>query len=241
MTDMENPPTSGLPGASAAGPPVPRPAGGDGRPAHDRPGPAGPGIPGPYAPPPAWSGAFPTGPPATAPPPTGAPPARRRRRWLRLLLPLLAVVVIAIVGSAISNECGEDSAPPRAPGTEVAEPTTFSALDLQAGDCYNAAPLAADGSDTRITSVEAVPCADPHNAQVVAKLAYAGQDYTDVVDRRAPEDCTRETEVRLRPELLTDPAYSFGQIHPTAASWLLGPSVACIVVTAAPVTGSALL
>jgi hypothetical protein len=153
---------------------------------------------------------------------------------------MLAVVVIGIVGSAISDG-GDGSPPARAPGTEVAEPTTFSALDLQAGDCYNGAPLPADGSDTPIISVEAVPCADPHTAQVVAKLAYPGQAYADVVDTRAPEDCSRETQARLRPELLADPAYTYGQIHPTAGSWLSVQSVACIVVTAAPVTGSSLL
>ena len=175
----------------------------------------------------------------TPPPPAGvqAPPPRRRRR--RLLLSLLSVVAVGIVGYAVSDG-GDAPTPPRAPGTEVPEPTALSPLDLQPGDCYNAAPLPADGSAAPISSVEAVPCTDPHTAQVITKLGYAGQDYTDVVETRASEDCARETQALLRPEVLADPAYSFGQIHPTSLSWPRTTTIACIVVTGTPMTGSSL-
>ncbi|MGY1640626.1 hypothetical protein ACI782_05760 [Geodermatophilus sp. SYSU D00703] len=123
----------------------------------------------------------------------------------------------------------------------MAEPADLSPLDLQPGDCYNAAPLPADGSDAPIYSVEAVPCADPHTAQVVTELGYVGQDYTDVVEMKAPQDCARETQALVRPEVLADEAYAFGQIHPTALSWSGTPSVVCIVVTETPVTGSSLI
>jgi hypothetical protein len=152
----------------------------------------------------------------------------------------LSVVAIGIVGYAVSGG-GDAPTPPRAPGTEVPEPTALSPIDLQPGDCYNAAPLPADGSDAPIISVEAVPCTDPHTAQVITKLGYAGQDYTDVVDTRAPEDCARETQALLRPEVLVDPAYAFGQIHPTLLSWPRNATIACIVVTGTPTTGSSLI
>jgi hypothetical protein len=152
----------------------------------------------------------------------------------------LSVVAIGIIGYAVSDG-GDAPTPPRAPGTEVPEPTALSPLDLQPGDCYNAAPLPADGSAAPISSVEAVPCTDPHTAQVITQLGYAGQDYTDVVEARAPEDCARETQALLRPEVLANPAYSFGQIHPTALSWPRTSTIACIVVTGTPTTGSSLI
>jgi hypothetical protein len=152
----------------------------------------------------------------------------------------LSVVVIGIVGYAV-RDGGDAPTPPRAPGTEVPEPTALSPLELQPGDCYNAAQLPADGSDAPISSVEAVPCTDPHTAQVITKLGYAGQDYKEVVDKRAPEDCMREAQALLRPEMLVDPAYTFGQIYPTSQSWPRATTVACIVVTGTPTTGSSLI
>ncbi|WP_222263203.1 hypothetical protein [Modestobacter marinus] len=150
------------------------------------------------------------------------------------------MLAIVITGYALSDGSAAP-APPREQGIEVPEPTALSPLDLQPGDCYNAAALPADGSEAPISSVEAVPCTDPHTAQVITKLGYAGQDYTDVVDTRAPEDCAGETQALLRPEVLVDPAYSFGQIHPTLLSWPRISTVACIVVTETPTTGSTLI
>ena len=149
------------------------------------------------------------------------------------------MVALGTIGYAVS--AGGDAPTPRAPGTEVPQPTALSPLDLQPGDCYNAEPLPADGSDTPINSVEAVPCTDPHTAQVITKLGYAGQDYTDVVETRAPEDCMRETQALLRPEVFVDQDYTFGQIYPTSLAWPRTTTVACIVVTDTPTTGSSLI
>jgi hypothetical protein len=239
MTDMENTPMPPPYGRPVAGPPVPPPAGGASPPTPYRPPPNHSGPPVLYGPPQPWPGSPVTGPPVTGPP-TGSqpPPPRRKRR--RLLLPLLSVVAVGFVGYAVTN-AGDDSAPRREPGTEVAEPADLSPLDLQAGDCYKSAPLPADGSDTSITSVEAVPCTDPHSAQVITRIGYGGQDYADVVETRAPEDCAREAQARVRPELLTDEAYGFGQIHPEAGSWWQSQSVVCIVATETPRIGSSLI
>ena len=238
MTDMHATPMTRL--GPGAGPPVAAPADRTSGTAQYRPPPDRPGPEAFNAPPQAWAGSYATGPGFSPPPPDGpqAPPPRRRPR--RLLLSLSSVVAIGVIGYAVSDR-GDASTPPRAPGTEVAEPTALSPLDLQPGDCYNAAPLPADGSDASISSVEAVPCTDPHTAQVITKIGYAGQNYTDVVDTRAPEDCARETQALLRPEVLADPAYTFGQIHPTALSWPRTTTIACIVVTETPTTGSSLI
>lgn len=239
MTDTGNTPTPPLHGRPVAGPPVSPPAGSTSGATQHWPPPYRPGPPAPYGPPQPWSGSYGTGPGVTAPP-TGSqpPPPRRRRR--RLLLPLSSVVVIGLGGYAVTD-ASDGSAPRREPGTEVVEPEHLSPLDLQPGDCYNAAPLPADGSDTRIDSVEAVPCTDPHTAQVITRLGYVGQDYDDVVATRAPQDCAREAQARVRPELLSDEAYGFGQIHPDASTWRRIQSVTCVVVTETPVSGSSLI
>src|SRR3954449_8793986 len=181
-----------------------------------------------------------TGPGVPLPPSAGPPALRPRRRRRRMLLLLLSVLLIGVVGYALSDG-GTASTTPRTPGVEVPEPTALSPLDLQPGDCYNAAPLPADGSDARINSVEAVPCTAPHTAQVITQLGYAGQDYTEVVETRAAEDCAAQIPTLLRPEVLADPAYSFGQIHPDPLSWTRFQTVACIVLTGTPTTRSTLL
>ena len=239
MTDMGNTPKPPLHGRPVTGPHVPPPAGSKGGATQHWPPPDPRVPPAPHGFPQAWSGSYTTGPAVTAPP-TGPqpPPLRRRRR--RLLLPLSSVVAVGLVGYAVTD-ADDASAPRRDPGTEVAEPANLSPLDLQPGDCYNSAPLPADGSDTRIHSVEAVPCTDPHTAQVITRLGYGGQDYDDVVETRAPQDCAREARAWVRPELLADEAYGVGQIHPDALSWQRIQSVACIVVTEAPITTSSLL
>jgi hypothetical protein len=240
MTDNRQIPMTGQYGRPVADPQVPRPDVRTSDTSQFRSFPDRPPPPSPYGPPQTWTGSFASGPNFPMPPPAGSlpPPPRRKRR--RLLLSLLAVVVVGTFGYALTD--GRDaSAPNRAAGTEVAEPTALSPIDLQPGDCYNAEPLPADGSDAPINSVEAVPCTDPHTAQVITKLGYAGQDYTDVVETRAPVDCAAETQALLRPEVLADPAYAFGQIHPTSLSWPRTPTIACIVVTETPTTGSSLI
>jgi hypothetical protein len=152
---------------------------------------------------------------------------------------VLTVAALGIVGVVVSD--GGDPAPTPTPEADVVEPTTVSALDLQPGDCYNAAPLPADGSSVPIGSVEVVPCSEEHTAQVVADLGYVGQDYTEVVETRAGQDCLREFQMRLRADVFSDQRYVQGHIYPDARSWQWNPSVACVIATEAPTTGSALI
>jgi hypothetical protein len=169
---------------------------------------------------------------------SGPPPAPPRRKRRPVLLAVLAVAALGIVGVVVSE--GKDLVPTRSPEGDVVEPATTSALDLQPGDCYNAAPLPPDGSTVLIGSVELVPCSEEHTAQVVAHLGYAGQDYTAVVETTADQDCQREFQARLRPDVFSDQRYQPGHIYPDARSWQWNQSVACVIVTEASTTGSAL-
>jgi len=149
------------------------------------------------------------------------------------------VAALSIVGAVLADD-GKDPAPIRDTEGEVVDTQTTSALDLQPGDCYNAAPLPPDGSSVPIGSVEVLPCSEGHTAQVVAQLGYAGQDYTEVVETTADQDCQREFQARLRADVFNDQRYQPGQIYPDARTWQRNQSVACVVVTEAPTTGSVL-
>jgi hypothetical protein len=119
----------------------------------------------------------------------------------------------------------------------------LSALDLQAGDCYNAGLLPpAPGTSTPISTVEAVPCATPHTDQVIAKVVYSPTDtLADVRTNRAAADCEGELRRKVAAATLTDPAYSSGTLVPADdATWNPGRTVACVVMSDGPRTGSVL-
>jgi hypothetical protein len=177
--------------------------------------------------------------PPSPPVGSGPPPRPPRQKRHPVLLAVLTVAALGIVGVVVSD--GGDPAATPTPEADVVEPTTVSALDLQPGDCYNAAPLPADGSSVPIGSVEVVPCSEEHTAQVVADLGYVGQDYTEVVETRAGQDCLREFQMRLRADVFSEQRYVQGHIYPDARSWQWNPSVACVIATEAPTTGSALI
>lgn len=205
-----------------------------------------PPYPGPYHPPAAQRppGAQPgpwPGPPAPTPP-AGPPPRRKGRIVFRIL----AVAILAVIGFAINSGRAARTNPARpipslpaaaAPSTSVA-PVTLSAFDLQAGDCYTAAPLPADGTTRVIRSVQSVPCTQPHTAQVVAVPGYAGRSYDEVINTVSVADCAGEFRAKLPSTVLSDKRYQLGRIYPDALAWSRSPSVACVVATDAPITGS---
>ena len=193
--------------------------------------------------------------PPYAPPVAVAPPKRKRR----LILPVLgggfvgAVILAAVVGL---QEPERYPAPaPVAPQAESAAATnpadqvgfreagTLSALDLQPGDCYNAGQLPpAPGTSTPISTVEAVPCASPHTDQVIAKVAYSPTDtLVDVRANKAASDCEKELQEKVATTTLTDPGYTSGTLVPANdTTWNAGHTIACVVMSNGPRTGSVL-
>ena len=169
-----------------------------------------------------------------------------------MILPVLgggfvgAVVLAAVIGLQ-----GPERFP--APGTQAGrtrpdqvgfrEAGTLSALDLQPGDCYNTGQLPpAPGTSTPISTVEAVPCASPHTDQVIAKVVYSPTDtLADVRANRAGADCEGELRQKVGHATLTDPAYSSGTLVPADdTTWTAGRTIACVVMSDGPRTGSAL-
>jgi hypothetical protein len=181
--------------------------------------------------------------------PDPPPPPPPRRRKGRILVPVLVAVVVALIGFAIKVAgrvaAGDAIRPTSSPSTTAAPATsapavTLSAFDLQAGDCYNAAPLPTDGTTQVVASVKKVQCTQPHTGQVVAVPDYAGRSHDEAVNTLSVADCTREFRAKLRSAALANKRYRLGQIFPDALAWSRSTSVACVVATDAPTTGSAL-
>lgn len=183
------------------------------------------------------------GPPPPVPP---APPRRRRGRTLRIVLIVLAVLVVGGIASALNGRADRRDptptpTPAAAPSASAPAPVTLSAFDLSPGDCYNAAPLPAEGTSTVVFSVQSVPCTQPHTAQVVAVPDYAGRSHGEVIATLSVTDCTQAFQTKLRPAVLKDRKYRPGRIYPDAVAWeQRSTAVACVVATEAPITGSAL-
>jgi len=176
-------------------------------------------------------------------------PAPANRKWM--ILPVLGGGFVgAVVLAAVIALQGPERFPTPAQAdlnaadqVGLREAGTLSALDLQAGDCYNTGRLPpAPGTSTPVSTVEAVPCAAPHTDQVIAKVVYSPTDtLADVRANRAGADCESELRQKVGYATLTDPAYSTGTLVPADdTTWTAGRTIACVVMSDGPRTGSAL-
>jgi len=181
--------------------------------------------------------------------------ARPRRKKLRLVLILIAALLGSFIvyalarperGSVATRSAGDTTASGAQTPASLApgETQTSSALDLRAGDCYNNEDLPpADGSTVRISSVELTSCDSTHTAQVITKVAYKITDnYEDIRANQAPLDCDQQVRAKVQPGILADTAYQLVIISPAdQASWTHSPAIACVLLSAAPHVGSALI
>lgn len=142
------------------------------------------------------------------------------------LLALIAAAVLAIAAVlSVSNET--------------------SWTDLEPGDCFDLAALVADADDdlADVTSIDTIPCSEPHDAEVAA-VGDANPDG----DRDYPDDATLFEELDRRCAALVpsdlDPArFAVFPIAPDRATWEgRDGRFACVIVAVGggTVTGSAL-
>lgn len=95
-----------------------------------------------------------------------SPPPRRRGPARAVLVAVLALLVLALVAGAV---LGALTLRDTRPLGEVEDPTTAATRRLDVGHCI--AELPADGAVER---VRVVPCAEPHEAEVVGVLDLPG-------------------------------------------------------------------
>lgn len=137
-----------------------------------------------------------------------------------------AAVTVAWAAGALLWWQGEQARTPLAGDVEA--PRTVSAVQLVLGTCLDELP-----PDGEVTRVRAVPCADEHRAQVVARTDL-GADETwpgqAAVDRRVARVCTADVLGPDAPEDVELVVWS-----PTEASWRAGDRTGlCLASSADP-------
>ncbi|AEG43101.1 septum formation family protein [Isoptericola variabilis] len=210
--------------------PVPAHAPDDGTPAPYGDAAAAYGPPGAYGTPGAY--AAPRG-----PSPSPSPRSRSRRRLAVAIVAVAVVAVLAAVVALVTQSARERSWEPL-PAT-LEEPVRAQAVQLVLGSCVAELP-----DDGLVRGVQAVPCADPHEAQVVGRTDAAPDAVwpgDDAVAARTARGCG--------PDLLGPQARESGAADglryvvwvPSEDSWADGDRTGlCLAVSAEPRTGTLL-
>ena len=176
-----------------------------------------PAYPGPDADPaevPVGSGP-PSADPAEVPVGSGPPSAgteRRRRSVARaLLLGGAAVICVVAIGGLVAAVLLHNRANAHAVAPHL--PPVFR---LRPGECINSAPNAS-------SPVPAVPCAQPHDAEVFAAFRLAGHSWpgSAAVSARARRGCAGRLGSYLNPQLATATLAQL-YIYPSAGAWDMG-------------------
>ncbi len=140
---------------------------------------------------------------------------------------LLAIAVAASV--AIVSSASRDT------GGQITSGGSVSATSVQVGDC-----LGTLADATRVTSLSAVPCAQPHEGEVFAVFDLPPGDYPGVtaVTEQVESQCT-ERFAGYAPAAAQDPSLGLYYLYPFEQNWRAGDREAvCIATTTTPRTGS---
>lgn len=146
-------------------------------------------------------------PPPVAPPPVASTASATKGGKGRPVIIISAIVVfLAVVLFAVRNN--------------------VAASDLKVGDCFNTTDT------TTISTVEAQPCTNSHNAEVVFVGEYSGDTYpiSLSLDRYIEESCVPAFESYVGRAFDSDPALSIGYFYPTRDGWDSGDkTITCYV------------
>lgn len=125
-------------------------------------------------------------------------------------------------------------------GADLAAPRDVAAVQLVLGSCVADVPDPGAGAD--VASVRAVPCADPHTAQVVARTDMADDEPWPGAERvaaRTARVCGPQELGAAAQDGADDLAFVVWT--PSEASWAQGDRTGlCLAVAGAPRTGSLL-
>jgi Domain of unknown function (DUF4328)/Septum formation len=148
-----------------------------------------------------------------------------------------ATVAFAVAGAAVlvlsvALAAGSLSDHERGPTGEVSETSAVSVFELRRGDCVNGL------SETEaLRAVEAVPCAQPHQAEVISSFRVEGSDFPGMkaIFSQAERRCSAALEAAAPPKRNgPTPFY----LYPTRQSWGLGDrTIICVATYEVPVRG----
>ncbi|MBB4853072.1 hypothetical protein HNP40_000438 [Mycobacteroides chelonae] len=130
----------------------------------------------------------------------------------------IAVIAVIAVVSAGSSAKRDDSG-------HVTQSGDMDVTKLQVGDC-----IADLGDKSYYTTTKAIPCAQPHKAEVYAVLPLSGSSLPDqsVLDEKGNEECGAELE-SYSPSAFDDDAVEITYLYPTKRSWAQGDrAIACV-------------
>jgi hypothetical protein len=158
-----------------------------------------------------YGGQYMSPPPPNLPPP--APPKPQRKKTFVVIGIVVALVVAAGIAAAIfSNKAKRDDAT-----GQVTKEGSLTVFDLKDGDCFNNVPA----NDKEVMSVNAVPCGQPHDAEVLAQVTVTASGAYPGVDKIAAEVeqlCVDKVGDRIQRSPITDQLDMF-YFYPTAESW----------------------
>jgi hypothetical protein len=138
-----------------------------------------------------------------------------------------AVLIAAIVVTSADRDASG----------EITESGDVSAFSLEVGDCLNDVD-----ENQEITTLPAVPCDQPHEAEVVGMFDLPEGDYPteDELVNQAEAGCSEQLAA-YAPDAMTDPTIGIAYIYPLEPSWPQDREIVCFAVsTSGPTTGSIL-
>ncbi len=161
--------------------------------------------------------------------------SKSRQKGKGLAIAGLVLNVLWIVGLVVAIVIGAFSTADRNGAGTITSGGRVQILDLRVGDCFNddAAP------GTMVLSVEAVPCSDPHKAEVFAVVPIPGDVFPgdDAMRKKASDTCGAQ-EGRVNGSLVPSTA-ALHWVQPSQQMWgAHHRNVVCIVYTTTKQTGS---
>jgi Domain of unknown function (DUF4190)/Septum formation len=136
---------------------------------------------------------------------------------------VLVIVIISAQGQATRGSNGQ-----------INKAGNLSVFSLAVGDCFMN-----PSSQQDIASVTAIPCTQPHDAQVFAKFNASGSSYPSNFTQLASSGCSAQ-ENRLNQSLVTS-SMTIRFIFPNQAAWEAGThTVNCLVVSPTNISSSLL-
>ena len=102
---------------------------------------------------------------------------------------------------------------------QVEKPGKQTAFELKAGDCFNNVPA----DDKQVESVDAVPCAQPHDAEVLVNVQVPGSTYPgkDESAKQVEKLCVDKIGDKLANSPMSD-RLDLYYLHPSVESWAHG-------------------
>jgi hypothetical protein len=152
-----------------------------------------------------------------SPPPPNLPPPMPPKPQRKKTFVVIGIVVAAVAAAGIAAAVFSNTAKRDENTGQVTKEGALTVFDLKDGDCFNNIPA----DDKEVMSVNAVPCSQPHDAEVLSQVTVTASGTYPGVDKVAKEVeqlCVDKVGERISRSPITDQLDMF-YFYPTAESW----------------------